>query len=109
MKFPDVDYTNCPANLVGGLTRYIEERIAPGHFLRAALENDFVQVINRADSVNFEQLGAVASFLYNELPDVAWGSKEKVAKWLAGDCSHGVSKVDRCFDCDPNTGVEGRC
>lgn len=83
MKFR-IDYNKCPPHLQGGMKRYIEEKVAPGHFLRFALENNLVQSINRADGESLGTLTALASFIYNELPTACWGSKEKVDQWLAG-------------------------
>lgn len=108
MKNLKLDYTACPPHLQGGMQRYIEEKIAPGHFLRFALQNDLVRSINYADEASLASLTALAAFMYNELPTVVWGSEEAVRRWLAGDCVHGVSRADRCFECDPNTGTEDR-
>lgn len=105
---PKIDYTNCPPNLIGGLQRYLEHRIEPGSFLRAVLENDLKGAIGRFSMSDHLELFRVVKFLYNEFPGALWGSEEKVARWLAGDCRHGLPKTDRCFDCDGNTGIENR-
>lgn len=104
----DIDYGGCPVLYQGGLRRYLEERIRPGHLLSAVLENNLCGAMNRFSGHDFSELHTLVKFVYNEIPDVAWGSKGKVAKWLAGDCKHGVSNADRCFECDPNTGTEDR-
>jgi hypothetical protein len=110
MKPHRLDYTNCPPHLQGGLQRYFEEKIATGSFLRAVLENNLVQTYQKADEANIQApaMLQLLRWLYNEAPGIAWGSEEKVAKWLAGDCRHGISRVDRCFECDGNLGTEDR-
>lgn len=104
----EIDYEGCPMLYRGGLRRYLEEKIRPGHFLSAVLENDLAGAINRFSGHELSEVKALVIFVYNELPDASWGSEEKVAKWLAGDCRHGISKVDRCFECDGNLGTEDR-
>lgn len=110
MKPYKLDYSTCPPHLQGGLRRYFEERIATGSFLRAVLENNLVQTFQKGDESNLQgdALLQLLRWLYNEAPGIAWGSEEKVAKWLAGDFRHGISKVDRCFECDGNLGTECR-
>lgn len=77
-------YESCPEKFRGGVQRFLEERIAPGHFLRAVLENDLSRAIGYADAESVKLLPILVSFVYNTLPTGAWGDKEKVAKWLAG-------------------------
>lgn len=85
---PKIDYSQCPPNLVGGLQRYLEERIETGSFLRCVLENDLEGAIGRFSGPDPLDLFRVVKFIYNEFPAASWGSEEKVAKWLAGDCRH---------------------
>lgn len=108
MKNLTIDFTRCPERFVGGLSRYFNNRIAPGGFLKAVLANNLRETFARADADSIGLLLPLLIFLYNEAPAAAWGSGEKVERWLAGDCAHGVSRADRCFDCDPNTGTEDR-
>lgn len=103
-----LEFNGCPGNVQGGLERYVNDRVAPGGFLRAVLENDLARAIGRADLENLEELPDIVRYVYSHVPAKAWGSKDAVARWLVGDCRHGVSMADRCFDCDPNTGVEDR-
>lgn len=86
-----VDYDVLPAWARAALREYIERGIRPpgGGVLLAALENnlrDFVlklRVRCQSDHDFGEQCVAVARFLQNEMPAVAWGSRERVAAWLA--------------------------
>ena len=45
-----------PTSLWGGLQRYLFDRIEPGSFLRAVMENDLVEVFKNADEHNRSQL-----------------------------------------------------
>ena len=72
-----------PDYMIGGLVRYVVNRIPPGGFLMAVLENDFMEACGRADDTNSECLKAYAMFLYNYVPSNCKGSPEAVAAWLA--------------------------
>ena len=54
----------------------------PGDFLEACLKNDLRRAAEHADELNFTRLGTYAAYFYNELPSPAWGSPEKVEKWI---------------------------
>tara|TARA_Y100000310_G_scaffold252208_1_gene258889 strand:+ start:117 stop:386 length:270 start_codon:yes stop_codon:yes gene_type:complete len=64
------------------LERYINDRVPPGHFLRALLSNDLVGSFARADETNQELIGTYVKWLYNFAPSYCWGSPEKVSGWL---------------------------
>ena len=72
------------------LTRYIEDGIETGGFLRAVLENDLAGAINRASDALIIR-GVVLTDLVNLLqgwaPSNCWGSREAVAAWLAQEDS----------------------
>ncbi len=72
-----------PAYMMGGLKRYIEHGIAPGHFLTAVLCNDLCESVSRADDCNAANLPAYIGYLYNEAPAACWGSHEKFRAWLS--------------------------
>ena len=78
------DYSKLPEHCRGGMKRYIEEGIPPGDFLEAVICNDLVQAFARADDTNITRLFDYANFLYNEVPSVCWGSKEKMLGWTNG-------------------------
>lgn len=71
-------------NMIGGLKRYIENRIPPGSFLLAVLSNDLREACGRADDNNRRLIFETVAWLYNEFPCNAWGSKEAVHDWLSG-------------------------
>jgi len=73
-----------PVYMIPGLTRYLVDRIAPGDFLMAVLENDLMRALGTADDTNINCLKAYGTFLYNYAPAVCHGSREKVSAWLEG-------------------------
>ena len=57
-----------------------------GGFLTALLMNDFVNSHGRADLSNKAAISDYATWLYNDCPSLAWGTKEKIEEW-PGLCS----------------------
>ena len=78
-----VTYDALPFSLHDGARRYVEDGIAPGKFLRAALSNDFVATSLRADHTNLPFLPSIARWLYNDIPEGAWSSAAAVNAWIA--------------------------
>ncbi len=80
-----LNYNRLPEALRGGMRRYVEDGIRPGHFLTAVLENDLVNAFSCADESNTARMKEIVSFLYNELPMRSygvWGSPEAVSKYM---------------------------
>lgn len=79
--------TLIPAHLQGGLRRYFEDRIKPGSFLTAILENDYVEATNRADlgTISLLNLQSINCFLFLHAPSKSHGNPTKVSAWLAGE------------------------
>ena len=73
---------NCPANVQESLRAYVNDRRRTGGFLEAVLSNDLTGAIGRADPVNLASIRDILSFIYEEIPSVAWGSPLAVAEWL---------------------------
>ena len=71
-----------PEHMREGVRLYLEFGIEPGSFLRAVLENNLVEAVGRADTINRECMFDWANFLYNEMPGNSWGNREKVAAWI---------------------------
>lgn len=71
-----------PEHMHGAVQRYILQRIPPGSFLQAVLENNLKEAAARADHLNKEALARWVEFCVCALPSGSWGSKEKVAQWL---------------------------
>lgn len=74
-----------PGHLRAGLRGYFLNHEEPGGFLCAVLENDLGAAVARADPVSLHHLKRLVLFLRAAAPTVAWGSREKVAAWLAED------------------------
>jgi len=72
-----------PDRMMGGITRYLENGIAPGDFLTAVICNDLREAYGRADDENLVNLSAFVAYFYNEAPHNCWGSPEKMKEWLA--------------------------
>lgn len=71
-----------PDRMMPGIRRYIEEKIPPGDFLTAVIQNDLSEACGRADDENMRNLPAYAAYFYNNAPMSCWGSKEKMKAWL---------------------------
>jgi hypothetical protein len=69
-----------PLLLAGGFTRYFEHHVPPGDFLKSVLSNDLTGSLRRAESLELVEL--CVSFLTWHAPTQAWGSAEKVSRWL---------------------------
>jgi len=64
------------------LDRYAHEKIPPGGFLRAVLENNLMEAMGRADIINRYDLFEICSYVQNHMPLSCHGSPEIVKKWL---------------------------
>lgn len=73
----------CPYQLVKSFTAYRDLGIPPGNFVRACLENDFVQACLRADNINNETLPHIAAWLWMNMPGNIWDSRERVVEHLS--------------------------
>lgn len=73
-----------PKNTLEGLERYYKDRIPPGDFLTAVLQNNLLGSLSKADNENGEALSEIVKYIYVELPWECWGSPEKVKNWLEG-------------------------
>ncbi len=71
-----------PAHLLGGLDRYIRDRLPTGQFLRAVLENNLTEAYSRGNIDSVEVLPALVQYLHWCLPTPSYGSPEKVLLWL---------------------------
>jgi len=78
-----ITYNRVPPHMREEVQAYVETGRVPGDFLVAMLENNLVRVLQLADDINRMQLDQWALFLYHNAPALCWGSKEKVAAWVA--------------------------
>jgi len=70
-----------PGNMHGGILRWVENGIPPGHFLTAVLCNDLREACTRADDQNIHLIPEYVSWLYNHAPGQCWGSPERFDAW----------------------------
>lgn len=71
-----------PEHMHGGLWRYLINGVAPGSFLLAVLENDFIGACGHADTENQRSLYNYAMLVYNVMPSDSHGSPEIVDAWI---------------------------
>ncbi len=71
-----------PASVLMSLKLYTEQRLGPGAFLRAILENDLRGAVEHSNSREGANLYAIVSVVYWFVPHVAWGSRQRVHDWL---------------------------
>ncbi len=71
-----------PPHMHMGLAMYKVIGLRPGNFLLSALKNDLRSAAEYADEYNFPLLGVYVAYFYNHLLSPAWGSPEKVEKWI---------------------------
>ena len=74
-----------PKNTLEGLERYVKDRIHPGDFLQAVLENDLALSFSKADDENRKAMFEIVNYIYNIIPSKCWGSSEQVRRWLDGN------------------------
>lgn len=82
----EITWASAPNDSGDTFQRYFEGHIPPGSFITAVLANDLIGAAGAADWINQQLLFQYAQFLY-WLPGQyreAWGSYEKVQKWLEG-------------------------
>ncbi len=72
-------------DMMAAIRRYIEERLQPGDFLTAVIDNDLAEAVGRADDENMANLPAFVGYFYNEAPSSCWGSPAKRRAWLANE------------------------
>ncbi len=78
-------YDQLPEHMREVARDYVERHRRPGDFLAAVLSNDLTGAFSKADVRNIVAMRAWASWLYNEAPAAAWGSKAVVDAWVKED------------------------
>jgi len=87
----DISYS-----VLQGLKGYVEHGHMPGGFLTAALSNNLTEAVGAADDENTERLQAIVSYMYNCLPSMAWGSRDKVVEWALMDKEERGRRLAAC-------------
>lgn len=77
------------------IDRYVRDRIKPGSFLLAVLENDLWLAVESADDESFRNLRSIVAEVYYNQPAECCGSPEKVAAWLASANPSGQATTDK--------------
>ena len=72
-----------PSAIKKAIDLHAQEGRPCGHFVTAVLENNLRKAIRHADDDSLAALVEIVQYCYWEIPGNCWGSKEKVAKWLA--------------------------
>jgi hypothetical protein len=76
------DWSRLPERMHGGIRRYIENGIPPGHFLTAVICNDLREACARADDENRYLLFDYVKFFHNHAPVHCWGSEDRFNAWV---------------------------
>ncbi len=77
-----VQYDLLPERFRGGIERWIEGGIKPGHYLTAVLKNDLLGALCLADDDQTRNdIRALCQFLYNHAPPACFGSGRAVDSW----------------------------
>ena len=71
-----------PDRMMGGIERYVNDRVPPGHFLESVICNNLKLACMYADEENLANLPAYVGYFYNEVPGSCWGSREIMREWL---------------------------
>ena len=82
--FMNEPYSKIPAHMQEAIMRYIFDRVKPGDFLTAVLENNLQKAVGHADEENIRLLGTYVQFFYNQAPASCSGSPAAVKDWLTG-------------------------
>lgn len=73
-----------PFTVIESIQRYVDFGTPPSQFLEAVICNNLVMSVARADERNLQLLPAIVTYLYNEVPAMCWGSREKYQRWIQG-------------------------
>jgi hypothetical protein len=80
-----------PEAMHDAVLMYVERgRLSAGSFLSAVVRNDLLDAVRRADPINVLRLKEWATFFYLHVPAGAWGSREKVDRWIEHGGMHGL-------------------
>ena len=76
------DLLALPERMRGGIQRYLDHGIPPGHFMTAVISNDLREACARADDENRTLLFEYIKFFYCHAPAGSWGSEENFKAWV---------------------------
>lgn len=64
------EYAEIPENIQGSISRYVENKIQPGSFLTAVLNNDLKNSVLRADQNSLKALKLIVLWFSNNYPNL---------------------------------------
>jgi hypothetical protein len=79
------------------LLRYKEHGIPTGDFLYAVLTNNLLAAFGCADEQNAMDMREIAMFVYDELPSISHGTRERVGNWIRNKGLVGLEKKSGIF------------
>jgi hypothetical protein len=83
MKWSDrVNWGAIPEHMRGGIIRYVENGVRPGHFLQAIFSNDLMAACARGDRENQLLLADYAKLLVNQCPGGCFGNATAFDEWV---------------------------
>lgn len=88
------DPSHCPDHLREAFERYVTHGIPAGDCLRAVLANDMMGAFQRADVNTARHMAAIVSYVYNVIPQRAYGSYEAVDAWIAAHAEARRQRAD---------------
>lgn len=78
------EYPTAPVHILDGIRRFADDRVPPGGFIQAVLENNLSEAFGRADEFSLAGLFDIVRYVRWEIPSICHGSPEKVREWLYG-------------------------
>lgn len=86
MKLPDeakeaLFTLEVPSYMHGGIIRFYEDKIPPGSFLTAVINNNLREACGQADDTNRQVLFNYVQWFYNYAPAGTWGFEGAMEKW----------------------------
>lgn len=89
-----VAFDALPEHMLDGVADYLLFGLEPGGFLMALFSNDLKGSFGRADETNVACMRTWVLFIYNEMPSLAQGSRERVQAWIARGGMLSINKAE---------------
>lgn len=75
-------HASIPELIITQIDNYHVDKIPPGDFVKAVLENDLTSALSFADDDSFKSIRSIWNYCHRSLPPESWGSSELVESWL---------------------------
>lgn len=76
------EYSAIPERMQEGLKRYVIDRLRPGDFITAVVQNDLRNAVGHADDENLPLIPLYVRWFYNRAPSRCHGSPKAFVEWL---------------------------